>query len=107
MKERELLYNIAITLVREIGDIRAKSLIGYCGSAEAVFKTKYDRLMKIPGNGSLAASAITKANVMKQAEAEVGFVKKHKITPLFFADDNYPKRLKHCDDSPVLLYYKG
>jgi DNA processing protein len=107
MKEKELLYNIAITLVPEIGDIRAKSLIAYCGSAEAVFRTRYDKLMKIPGIGSLAANAVAKANVMKQAEAEVEFVKKHKITPLFFADDNYPKRLRHCDDSPVLLYYKG
>src|SRR5690606_20795617 len=30
-----------------------------------------------------------------------------KIQTLFYADGNYPKRLKSCYDAPVLLYYKG
>src|ERR1051325_812500 len=105
--EKELLYNIAITLVPEIGDIRAKNLIAYCGSAEAVFKEKYGKLLKIPGIGSIAASAVARANVMKRAEEEVRFIRKHKITTLFYTDPAYPKRLLHCEDSPVLMYYKG
>ena len=105
--ERELLYNIAITLVPEIGDIRAKSLIAYCGSAEAVFKEKQGKLLKIPGIGSIVAKAIAEANVMKRAEEEVKFIRNHKITTLFYTDPAYPRRLLHCEDSPVLLYYKG
>src|SRR4029077_11668573 len=35
------------------------------------------------------------------------FVEKYKIKPLFFTDENYPKRLLNCYDSPALLYYKG
>lgn len=34
-------------------------------------------------------------------------IKKHKVEALFYTDDNYPKRLKHCFDAPVLLCYKG
>jgi DNA processing protein len=103
----ELLYNIAITLVPDIGDIRAKSLIAYCGSAEAVFKEKAARLEKIPGIGAFGAKAISKSKVLDRAEKEIGFIREYKITPIFFTEESYPRRLRHCDDSPVMLYYKG
>ena len=35
------------------------------------------------------------------------FIRKYKITPLFYLDADYPSRLKNCDDSPVMLYFKG
>jgi DNA processing protein len=35
------------------------------------------------------------------------FIERYGITPLFFQDKGYPHRLKHCSDSPVMLYYKG
>ena len=107
MDNKELLYNIAITLVPDIGDTRAKNLIAYCGSAEAVFREKYQKLLKIPGIGSFVARAVTSCNVLVRAEEEVEFVMKHKIKPLFFTDEEYPRRLKHAEDSPVLIYYKG
>jgi DNA processing protein len=46
-------------------------------------------------------------NVLKRAEEEIKFVEKNEITPLFYLDSQYPKRLQHCHDSPMLLYYKG
>ena len=108
MKNREeLLYNIALTLIKDIGDIRAKLLIAYCGSAEAVFKEKYHNLMKIPGVGTTIAGAVTKSKVLDRAEQEISFIEKNNIRTLFFTDEDYPKRLKHCEDSPILLYYKG
>jgi len=38
--QSQLLYQIALTLVPEIGHISAKKLIQHLGSAEAVFQTK-------------------------------------------------------------------
>lgn len=103
----DLIYKIGITLIDGVGDINAKNLISYCGSAEAVFKEKKARLMKIPGIGSVTASAVVNQKVLSRAEEEVKFITRHKIAPLFFTDENYPKRLKHCADGPVMLYYKG
>lgn len=34
-------------------------------------------------------------------------MEKNNIKPLFYLDKEYPKRLLHCEDSPVLLYCKG
>ena len=55
----------------------------------------------------MAKSVIKSKSVLEQAEKELRFIEKYKIEPLFFTDENYPKRLKYCSDSPILLYYKG
>ncbi len=105
----ELNYQIGLTCIEGIGNVNAKHLLAYCGSAKAIFETKKSQLLKIPGIGSiLAQNIISKSqSALQQAEYELAFIDKHKITPLFFTDTNYPQRLKHCVDGPILLYYKG
>ena len=105
----QLLYHIAITSIPNIGDITAKKLIAYCGSSEQVFCEKKSVLEKIPGIGGINASKIIshKTEALAIAEEELVFIKKNNIKPLFYLNDNYPKRLLHCEDGPVLLYSKG
>jgi DNA processing protein len=100
-------YQIGITLIPGIGDVNGKKLISYCGSAEAVFKEKKKALLKIPGIGESTVSSILSHNVLERAEEEIAFIEKYKITPVFYTDKTYPMRLKHCIDSPIMLYYKG
>ncbi len=111
MTHDPLIYNIGITLLPGVGSITAKNLIAYCGSAEAVFAEKRSRLEKIPGVGTVAAETISSSAIQKdaleRAEEEVAFIQKEGITPLFFTDEAYPRRLKECADSPVMLYTKG
>lgn len=105
--KNELLYQIALTLVPGIGDVIGKKLIAYCGSAEAVFREKRQLLKKIPGIGEVLSSTVAQYNCFERAEQEISFMEQYKIQPVFFQDDDYPKRLKECCDAPVLLYYKG
>ncbi|HEX7367011.1 MAG TPA: DNA-processing protein DprA, partial [Pelobium sp.] len=102
-----MLYNIALTFVKGIGDVTIKSLISYCGSAEEVFKTKQTALEKIPGIGPKTAKLIVNHEAFSRAEQELKFVEKYKIEPLFYTDKLYPRRLKNCADAPALLYFKG
>jgi len=104
-----VLENIAITCVPNIGDITAKKLIAYCGSAEAVFKEKGRALEKIPGVGTVFSKSVLSFSkeAFKRAETELEFIQKNKIVPLFYLNANYPKRLVHCEDGPVMLYTKG
>ncbi len=102
-----LKYKIALTLIPNIGDILAKRLVAYCGSVQAVFEEKKTSLEKIPGIGSILAHEVIDHSIFQQAEEEIKFIKKNNITPLFYLDTNYPKRLTYCEDSPVMLYYKG
>ncbi len=105
--ESELFYTIALSSVKGIGDLLAKNLIAYCGSAEAVFKTGKTKLEKIPGIGQEKARQVNLSEVLQEAEAEMKFISDYKIVPLHYTDALYPQRLKDCADSPVLLYYKG
>jgi len=102
-----LLYQIALTLVPGIGPVRAKNLVAYCGSAEAIFKEKPQVLLKIPAIGKSAAAAFTQTDALKQAEQEIKFIEENHIIPAFFTEKNYPDRLRMCDDSPALIFTKG
>jgi len=105
----QLLYNIAITCLPNIGAITAKKLIAYCGSSENVFNEKKSPLEKIPGIGKINAQHIfnNKKEALETAEKELKFIEKNNIHPIFFLEDAYPKRLSHCEDSPIVLYAKG
>src|SRR5687768_13636062 len=103
----ELLYQLALTLVPNVGDVRAKALVSYFGTAEAIFKAKQRDLEKVEGIGTLAAASIKAFTDFSHVEKEIAFIEKYKIQPLFLTDKNYPQRLLHCYDSPTLLFYKG
>ena len=49
ISENEILNLIALSKVKNVGSVTAKNLISYCGSAEAVLKSKKHQLMRIPG----------------------------------------------------------
>lgn len=104
----ELKYQIALTLLPGIGDISGKKFVDYCGSAEAIFKETRKSLEKITGMREASIDAICNPKeYLDRAEEEIGFMEKNDIRPLFFLDSDYPRRLLQCEDSPLLLYYKG
>jgi DNA processing protein len=103
----ELKYQIALTLVPNIGDIHAKALINQFGNAEAVFSARKKDLEVLEGIGTIRANSIKNFNDFSKAEEEIDFIKKYKITTLFITDKNYPQRLLNCYDSPAMLFYKG
>ncbi len=106
MKE-DLLYELALSMIPGIGGVTAKKLIAYCGGAEAVFKEKPGQLKRIPGIGEAIARTIIKADVFNRAEKEIRFIQRHGIQTLYYTDNDYPYRLKQCDDGPILLFTKG
>lgn len=107
MNKENLFHLVALSLVPGIGPVNAKSLIGYCGSASNIFKTKKHALLKIPGIGDATAASILEHTVFKRAEQEMEYIEKHQITCLPYLDEGYPQRLRHCIDAPIILFYKG
>jgi DNA processing protein len=104
---QDLLYQIALTLIPNIGDVHAKSLVAIFGDAKSIFKTKKKDLEHIEGIGLIRASGIKAFQDFSSCENEIAFIEKYKITPLFLTDKQYPQRLLNCYDSPALLYYRG
>src|SRR5688572_22538033 len=103
----DLLYQVALTIVPNIGAVQAKILIEQFGNAQAVFHAKKKDIEVIEGIGSVKATSIKTFADFSAAEEELKFVDKHKIQPLFITDENYPQRLLHCYDASTLLYYRG
>jgi len=98
---------VGITTIPGIGNVLARHLISYCGSAENVFTTPKNRLLKIPGIGTRIAHEIRKKDPLEKAESIVRKCEKEGIQILFFTDNHYPYRLKELYDAPILLYSKG
>ena len=102
-----LLYQIALTMLPGIGDVLGKKLVSFCGSPEMIFREPRKMLRKIPRISDRLIDSIGNKEILLLAEKEVGFIKKYNIKCFFFLDPDYPKRLKNCIDSPVMLYFKG
>jgi DNA processing protein len=107
MSDLLLRHKIALGLIPRIGDINARKLVSYFGSVEAIFSEPYRNLIKIPGIGSGIAKHISDKSYLKTAEQEVEYIAKNKIRTFFYLDNDYPFRLRQCDDSPVVFFFKG
>lgn len=105
--DNNLIYKIGIGLIPGIGDINAKKLVAWSGSVEAVFLEKKKNLLKIPGIGEVLADNILNQDILSRAEKEIDFLNRFKIKHCFYLDDDYPARLKNCEDSPTNLFYRG
>ena len=103
----ELYYQVALTLIPDLGPIRARILIEHFETASAVFKAKKKEISALDGIGELCARSLKEWGRFAEAEDEICFIEKHHIQPLFITDTNYPQRLLHCYDPPILLYYRG
>jgi DNA processing protein len=101
------IYQLAINLLPGIGNLLARQLISYCGSAEKVFAANKKKLMQIPGIGHKIAYSIQHHSTFQQAEALFAKCVKKDIRILHFTDHDYPYRLKQLYDAPDILYFKG
>ncbi|HET6767448.1 MAG TPA: DNA-processing protein DprA [Chitinophagaceae bacterium] len=103
----ELIYQLALAEVPNIGCVHAKILAQEFGSAEKIFKAKQHLLERIEGIGEIRARSVKSFSDFSKAEEEIKFIEKYKIKPLFLTDKKYPQRLLNCYDPPTLLFYKG
>jgi DNA processing protein len=107
MSEIQLKHKIALGLIPRIGDINARKLVSHFGSVEAIFHEPYRDLIRIPGIGSGIAKYITDRTYLDTAEKEAEYVTRNSIKTYFYLDNDYPFRLRQCDDSPVVFFFKG
>ena len=106
MKE-ELICRMALTMIPELGSVKARLLIEHFGDAVSIFSARKKELSCIEGIGELCARRVKEWNSFQEAEEEILFAEKHQLQILFISDKDYPQRLLHCYDPPTILYYRG
>lgn len=102
----ERLYQLALTMVPNIGPVQARILLQHFDIKE-IFRARQRDLERIEGIGTIRASSIKAFNNFKRAEEELMFIEKFRIKTLFITENDYPRRLLNCYDPPTLLFYKG
>lgn len=105
--ENELLHLLALQKIDGVGDIIAKKLLHHLGNAESVFRSKPTDLASIDGIGKNLIQKLKDKTVFNQAENELKYIQDNNIQVKFYKDEIYPNRLKHCIDSPILLFTAG
>ena len=104
---KDLQHLIAITRIPGVGAVMAKTLISYCGGAEAVFTAKRHELLAIPTIGPQTVDSILRQQVLQEAEAELIFIERENITAVSYLDADYPRRLRKYPDCPLVLFFRG
>jgi DNA processing protein len=107
MSEQDLFYVLALLRVEGVGDIMAKKLLANFGSAEKIFSAKTNQIAATDGVGSVLLKNLKDKTVFEKANRELEFINKNNIKVSFFRDHDYPERLKHCIDCPVLIFSAG
>ena len=103
----KLIYQIALTQIKGVGDVLARNLLQAVGDEEAIFASSRRSLQQIKGISGKLVDEILNPEVMRKAETEILFIEKNGIKPIFINSADYPQRFKDCGDAPILLYQKG
>lgn len=106
--DEEKLYQVTLSLIPGVGNLLARNLISYCGSARAVFSSSKQKLSKIPGIGHKTTESILHSKlILQEAEQQLVEAEKQGAQILSYTDKSFPSRLKQTADAPSILYYKG
>lgn len=105
--DQECMAMLALHFIPGIGPRLVKQLVSYCGSASEVFRKPPGKLSAIPGVGPQTIDAIARSRPFDDATREWRKAERDHATILFFGDKRFPSRLRHVDDGPSMLYFKG
>ncbi|MBR1520786.1 MAG: DNA-processing protein DprA [Bacteroidaceae bacterium] len=108
MNTQELICAIALTKLKGLSLLNARTLYDALGSASEVFAHRKDIVSVIPDASPRLVEALSHVeDATQEAEQEMEFVEKKRLKVLTLNDDAYPQRLKECEDAPLVLFNYG
>ncbi len=106
--QQEILNTLVLTRLNYFSLAGMLELYRRAGSATAVMEHRHDIRQLLPDASPKLVEALrTTDEAFKRAEVELEYDLKYGIRPLCMNDDDYPARLRECDDAPLMLFYKG
>lgn len=103
----ELTLRIAFSSVRGLSPELATSILDRIGSEEQFFTLTESQLSAAMGFRSRIFGGDLRSKLLEEAKREEEFVLGHSISPIYFTDGRYPRRLLECEDAPLMLYGLG
>lgn len=100
-------YQIALTQLHGFGSIKTKQLLQSLGNEEVVFKIPLKELSRKTGFSLDALKKMKREEALQESIHILNSLEQHQIDFIFYTDSRYPRRLKQCDDAPLMLYARG
>ncbi len=102
-----LTAEIAFSKIKGINVSTATHLLGLIGSAEAFFTMPEAALAAMTRLDRKVCDTAYRCGLLEGAGKEARFIKSKSICARFIGNDNYPRRLRECDDAPAMVYQTG
>lgn len=91
----------------KIGVIRAQRLIRHFKAPEKIFSAETKALLTVEGMGLKQVSVLQQwETYLPRVRAEKKFMEREGIRAILPIHEEYPMRLLHCPDAPVVLFCK-
>ena len=103
----EILDEIHLSMVDEIGPVLTRRLMDRFGSAAAVLSAPQAQLEEVRGIRTKIARQLAGARELYDPRGLITLCQKESITILSKKDARYPLRLKEISDAPPILYVMG
>ena len=100
-------YWIALSMVPDVGPVRARKLLSVFGTPGKIFDAKMADLQGLEGIGLHIAKNIKGFSLWKSVENLIGALEQKEIQAVCMNDPAYPEMLRETEDAPVVLYMKG
>jgi len=99
---------IALKLIDGIGDRIGRKLIQHFGSATEIFHaSKKSFLLESQFTPRMFDVLQNRSAAFDRANEELEFAKHSDVSVIGILDDRFPRRLRHCNDAPFVLFVKG
>ena len=99
---------MALTRVGHLSSATLLQLYRLLGSATAIVDHRNHIEDVVPGASPKLRECLSDIDAaLRRAEEELAYDQRYAIQAITFADDDYPQRLRECDDAPLVLYYRG
>ncbi len=102
-----LAYRIAFASLRSLTPALAEAILARLGSEQEFFELTSDQLSAILGFRNRLLDRAVRDKALADAADEETFISRNNIRPIYFTDPDYPRRLRECEDAPLMIYTLG
>jgi len=103
----QLILTMGLTFLCGVGPKRAKKILAHVGDVETLFSLSDQQLSNRLSLPLARIRSWKRTEAIQQAKLEFQQISKRGITAHSYLDNTYPRRLKQCEDAPLLLYALG
>lgn len=107
MDTTNTLYKIAISLLHGIGPVRAVQLVSKVDELQEIFELSPNKLWRKTGIAVSLLKEMQRDLALEKAQEQINYLQKIGGIVTFFTDEDFPRRLRQCPDTPIVLYSKG